>query len=401
MEKPWVAPDRIEPVFDQRRVILAGIDPADRRALEGALQAAVDATRAVLVECRTLRETIDELRRSRELGALPAVLSGSHFEARELTRLARALGSRHGTVPLVAVLPAPLRELAETALDDGCSDVLVRGRLTADELARALRHGFEVSRRQRAEERLKLRLNGAPAAPAPPTLPVEARRFVSLGRTLAAAGHELNNLMQPIVGYAELLLGSIDGETRAGHYARQVERSARLASALVRRLLAAGRATRESALASPADVRLEQLRELIERVLGPAVELRLEAGAAAAEIAVAEGLLEQVVLNLAVNARDALPLGGAMALRTRTEGGDSWVIEIETSGAQVLPGEPRLVPAPAADSGELESAAGLGLWLVRGLIEDAGGRVLQSEETGSLRLTLRLPLATAGPKPAL
>jgi signal transduction histidine kinase len=398
VEKPWLEPGPIAPAFDQRRVILAGIDPADRRALEGALQAAVDATRAVRLECRTLRDTIDELRRSREHGALPAVLAGSHLEGRDLTRLARALGNRHGTVPLVAVLPAPLRELAETALDDGCSDVLIRGRLTADELARALRHAFEVSRRQRAEDRLKLRLGGS--APAPVPVPVEARRFVSLGRTLAAAGHELNNLLQPIVGYAELLLGSIDGQTRAGHYARQVERSARQASALVRRLLAAGRAPRESVLASPADARLEQLRELVERVLGPAVELRLDCGAGAAEISLAEGLLEQVVLNLAVNARDALPLGGALALRTRSEGGDSWVIEVETSGAQLLPDEPRRGAASPADPEDLESAAGLGLWLVRGLVEDAGGRVLQSEEPGALRLTLRLPVAAVAAPPA-
>ena len=390
MEKPWTGVGAAEPEFDQRRVIVAGVDPADRQALESTIGAALEATRAVRVDRQGLRGTLEELQRCRGVGALAAVIIGSLLEPRELVRLARALGSRKGTVPVVALLAAPLRELAETALDDGCCDVLVRGRLVSDELVRALRHAFEISRRQRAEERLKLRLDDARTAPA---MPAEARRFVSLGRTLAAAGHELNNLLQPIVGYADLLVGSLEPDTRAAHYARQVERSGRLASALVKRLLAAGREAREPAVPTPADARLAQLAELVQRVLGPAIELKVESGAREAWIAVQEGLLDQVMLNLAVNARDALPLGGVLLLRTRVEGRASWVVEVESSGTNVLPGEPRLVPRRPETPAEIAAAAGFGLWLVRGLIEDAGGTVLHADDTGAaLRLTLRLPL---------
>ena len=334
MEKPWTGVGAAEPEFDQRRVIVAGVDPADRQALESTIGAALEATRAVRVDRQGLRGTLEELQRCRGVGALAAVIIGSLLEPRELVRLARALGSRKGTVPVVALLAAPLRELAETALDDGCCDVLVRGRLVSDELVRALRHAFEISRRQRAEERLKLRLDDARTAPA---MPAEARRFVSLGRTLAAAGHELNNLLQPIVGYADLLVGSLEPDTRAAHYARQVERSGRLASALVKRLLAAGREAREPAVPTPADARLAQLAELVQRVLGPAIELKVESGAREAWIAVQEGLLDQVMLNLAVNARDALPLGGVLLLRTRVEGRASWVVEVEARGPTSCP----------------------------------------------------------------
>ena len=393
MEKPWAGIDAPEPVFDQRRVILAGIDPADRQALDGTLAAATEATRSVRVECPGLRGALEEIQRCRGVGALPAIVAGSLLEVRDLVRLARALGSRKGTVPVVVVLAAPLRDVAEAALDEGCCDVLVRGRLVSDELVRALRHAFEVSRRQRAEERLQLRVQEVRTGPALPALPPDARRFVSLGRTLAAAGHELNNLLQPIVGYAELLVGSLESDTRAAHYARQVERSGRLAAGLVRRLLLAGRETRDPALPAPADARLGQLADLVQRVLGPAIELKVEPGAREAWIAVREGLLEQVLLNLAVNGRDALPLGGRMTLRTRAEGNDSWVLEVEGTGATVRPGEPRLVPPRPESPTDHEEAAGFGLWLVRGLIEDAGGTLLHADDAnGPLRLTLRLPL---------
>lgn len=378
MERPWTWSSEAEPVVDQRRLVLAGLDPVDQRHLEGALRMAIGATGAIPVRVDTFEALLAEVRRSREAGALPAVLAGSAFGERELGRLARALGDRRPPVPVVAMLPGPLEELAESALATGCCDVLVRGRLSADDLVRALRLAFEVSRRERAEERLKIRLLEPAAAP---PLTAEGRRFVALGRALLGVSHDLNNLLQPVVGYAELLMGSLDPDTRPAHYARQVDRSARLAASLVRRLLESGRDHGDPARPVDADQRLAEIEDLLRAIVGRGIDLELELGAARAEILVREAVLEQIALNLAANARDAMPGGGRLTLATRAHAG-IWTLEMTDTGAGVPEGaveqlfDEGFTTKPAAEGG------GLGLWIVRGLVDEAGGQVSLTRSAG-------------------
>jgi signal transduction histidine kinase len=387
-----MVPEGGEPAADQRRLILAGLDPTDVRTLDGQLTTALSATGAVTVSLDALEEVLDEVRRSREAGAFPAVLAGARFSDREMARLARGLGNRQGVAPLVALVSAPLEELIEAALAEGCCDVLVRGRTTPDDLVRALRCSFEASRRERAEARLKIRLL-EPTAPA--ALLAEARRFVGLGRTAAAASHDLNNLLQPILGYSELLLGTLEADTRAANYARHIERSAQLAIALVRRVLSIGRDGDEPLAPWEGDRRLEEMRDLIGWVTGSTVELKLEPGAPGTEILLRDGVLEQVVLNLAANARDAMPSGGVLALRSRLEDdGAHWTLEVEDAGAGIPTADLERLFEPGYTTKPKGKGTGLGLWIVRGLVEEAGGRVhVESTPGQGTRVRVRVPVA--------
>ena len=398
MERPWVGATDPEPTVDQRRVILVGLDTADRRAVEALLVTALGATGSRRVEQPTADHALGELRRSREAGALPAILVGSQVTERDLLRLARTLGNRDGPVPIVVFLAAPVEELAEAAFAQGCSDVLVRGRATADDMVRALRCAFEIARRERAEERLRLRLL-EPTAPA--ELLDEARRFVGLGRMLAATSHDLNNLLQPILGYTELLRGSVEPDTRAGNYARQIDRSAQVASSLVRRILASGRRAEAPAAAVEADRNLLEMEDLVRWVVGSGVELRLAAGAPGAEVVVAEGALEQVLLNLATNARDAMGLAGRLDLRSRVEAGSTWVLEVEDSGAGIPADRIERLFEPGFSTKPSDRGSGLGLWIVRGLVEEAGGRVsVRSSEGEGTVIAVRVPLSGRATDPS-
>jgi signal transduction histidine kinase len=391
MERPWTWSSEAEPVVDQRRLVLAGLDPVDQRHLDGALRMAIGATGAIPVRVDSFEALLVEVRRSREAGALPAVLAGSAFGERELGRLARALGDRQPPLPVVAMLPGPLDELAESAFATGCCDVLVRGRLSADDLVRALRLAFEVSRRERAEERLKIRLL-EPALPAP-ALSAEGRRFIALGRALLGVSHDLNNLLQPVVGYAELLMGSLDPDTRPAHYVRQVDRSARLAATLVRRLLESGREHHLPPRPVEADRRLADMEELLRAIVGRAIDLEIELDAARVEVVVREGALEQIALNLAANARDAMRDGGRLSFVTRADG-ETWYLEVTDTGAGVPEGEPDRLFEAGITTKPVEAGGGLGLWIVRTLVDEAGGQVsLSRAPSGGAVALVTLPVA--------
>ncbi|KAB2966757.1 MAG: hypothetical protein F9K18_05150 [Thermoanaerobaculia bacterium] len=397
MERPKSDRPEPPPESDQRRLVLAGLDPLDRLALESLLPIALGATGAVAIERGDLEAALEEVGRGREAGSLTALLVGARAGERELVRLARALGNRSGPIPIVVLLPAALSELVETALSEGCADVLVRGRSSPDDLVRALRCTFEIARRERAEERLRLRLL-EPTAPA--GLIAEARRFVGLGRTLGATGHDLNNLLQPVLGYCELLLGTLDPETRASHYAQQIDRSARHAADLAGRILAAVREGGQPALAEEADGRLLRSEPLLRWALGVERELELAADAPGLEVRLRDGALEQVLLNLAANARDALPPGGRLVVRTRPEGPATWRLEVEDSGSGISAERLPQVLEPGYTTKPAGKGSGLGLWIVRGLVEEAGGTLtVESVEGRGTTVTVRLPAAARRPAP--
>jgi signal transduction histidine kinase len=396
MERPRSVPPEPQPASDQRRLVLAGLDGLDRVALESLLPSALGATGAVLVERAEVEGALEEVGRGREAGALTAVLVGARAGERELVRLARGLGNRSGPIPVVVLLSAALSEQVELALSEGCSDVLVRGRANADDLVRALRCSFEIARRERAEERLRMRLL-EPTAPA--GLLAEARHLVGLGRTLSATGHDLNNLLQPVLGYSELLLGTLEPDTRAAYYAQQIERSAQLAAALVNRILASSRHGGPAAAPVEADERLRGSEDLVRWALGPERELKVSTGASGMKVRLRDGALEQVLLNLSANARDALPPGGRLTLRTRSEGAETWRLEVEDTGNGIPADSLGRVLEAGFTTKPAGKGSGLGLWIVRGLIEEAGGTLtLESLEGQGTTVTVRLP--AAGSRPA-
>jgi len=392
MERPRTEAGEPAPVEDQRRLVLAGLDAHDRLALAGLVPLATGATGAVVVERGTPQEALEEVERCRQSGALPVLLLGGRTTERDLVRVARLLGNRGGTVPVVLFVPAVLEMLAEVALSEGCSDVLVRGRASSDALVRSLRCAFEIARRVRAEERLSRRPPDGSAA-ATPDLLAEARRFAALGRTVSAITHDLNNLLQPVLGYAELLQGTLEPGTRAGRYAEQIERSARLAVGLLGRVLPTVRDRGERPESVPADERVQSLEELLRALLGRRLELAVETGAPGARVVLRPGALEQVLLNLVANGRDAMVQGGRLEIRTAVDGDGHWCLEVEDSGVGIPSDRMALLFDPGFTTKPAGQGGGLGLWIVRSLVEEAGGGVeVRSAEGRGTVVRLHLPI---------
>ncbi|MDF3064463.1 MAG: sensory box histidine kinase/response regulator [Polyangiaceae bacterium] len=243
-----------------------------------------------------------------------------------------------------------------------------------------------------------------------------AQRMEAVGKLAGGIAHDFNNLLSVIIGYSTMVADSLSETDPVLSDVEEVRRAAGRASELTRQLLAfARRQVMEPHLIDLNEV-LRGLHSMLQRVLGEHIVLTLETNAEPASVRVDPGQLEQVVMNLVVNARDAMPRGGELSLRTDS----TWVAE---SSAAHHPGTApgRYVSISVSDTGEGMDAAtmgcifdpffttkehgkgtGLGLSTVWGIVTQSGGSIsVQSSPGAGARFEVLFPAAEGATAPAV
>jgi PAS domain S-box-containing protein len=225
---------------------------------------------------------------------------------------------------------------------------------------------------------------------------LQAQKMEAVGRLAGGVAHDFNNLLGVITGYAELLKGQIDerhpGRSRIEHILTAAQRAA----GLTRQLLAFSRKqVLEPRVLDPNAV-VAGVEMMLRRLIGEDVDLVLKLDATVGTVKADPGQIEQVLMNLAVNARDAMPAGGILALETAG-------VDLDESYARFYPGAtagPHVVLA-VSDTGvgmdattlahafepffttkEEGKGTGLGLSTVYGIIQQSGGFVSAYSELG-------------------
>ncbi len=231
----------------------------------------------------------------------------------------------------------------------------------------------------------------------------EARRFAGLGRLLAGAAHDGNNLLTPLLGYCDLLLAGLPEGSDLERYAIAIERSARRAAGLLHRLLELSRGRPLEFRPVLADQALAEIAGELRSLVGGAIELEASLGAPGLAVAQREGQIEQLVLNLTANSRDAMPSGGKLALRTFSENDRVWVLEVEDSGVGIPPEDLDRLFDPSFTTKAVGKGTGLGLWIVRSIVQETGGRIRISSSPGKgTTVRVELPVVPPGePQPIL
>jgi len=223
-----------------------------------------------------------------------------------------------------------------------------------------------------------------------------AMRIESIGYVAASAVHDLNNLLTPIASYASLLELGLEAGGDQQALAREICVATSRAAAVVREVLAVMRPARASTRRSLGlnDTVLE-LRSLIERILGPEIDLELSL-ADGLPLPAVDGLhLERALLNLVTNARDAMPQGGKLRIETTTVARGTRrhvalrVTDTGTGMSEALRAQVLTRPSTSKDAG-----SGLGLLSVRRLMAASDGELaLESEEGRGTSISLLFPLA--------
>jgi signal transduction histidine kinase len=231
----------------------------------------------------------------------------------------------------------------------------------------------------------------------------QARRLESIGQLTAGIAHDFNNIVTVVGGYAQLLEGRSQEPSAE---VREIRTAAARAKALTSQLLAFGR--RQVLVPAPVDLNevARNVGPMLERLIGEDVALRLELAPDTPTVLADPGQLEQVLVNLVVNARDAMPDGGTVTIETADaepdDGGvdgrhavllvsDTGVGMDEETAARIF--EPFFTTKPVG------SGTGLGLSTVHGIVEQSGGEISISSEPGSgTTFRVRLPATDEPPQ---
>ena len=217
----------------------------------------------------------------------------------------------------------------------------------------------------------------------------QSQKMEAIGRLAGGLAHDFNNILTAISGADTLLLDQLAAGDPLRPFAEQIKRSTRRAASLTQQLLTFTRKQPlEPVVLDPNDA-VRATADMLQRMIGADVELRVELGARG-RVKADTGAIEQVIMNLAINSRDAMPAGGTLALRTAdVEGGGdgvpagAWILiaVADTGIGMDAPTRARLFE-PFFTTKEQGKGTGLGLSTVYGIVAQCRGHIVVHSELG-------------------
>lgn len=219
-----------------------------------------------------------------------------------------------------------------------------------------------------------------------------ANRLESLGRLAGSVAHDFNNLIATMMRSLELARAELSRPREAAHALDAAEAAARRARDVTRQLLTFSRGSDADATDVNANEIVEEAITLVSRGSDPRVRFRAELAADTPWVWIGSRQLHQVVLNLLLNARDAVRGGGTVTIATReTPDGQVW-IEVQDDGIGMSPAVRAKIFEPFFTTKADSEGTGLGLATAYGIVRQAGGRIeVESEVGGGSRFSVVLP----------
>ncbi|QDU67259.1 ATP-binding protein [Engelhardtia mirabilis] len=281
----------------------------------------------------------------------------------------------------------------ETAVPwDG--ELLALVRIAGDLLASTLDRAREIARRRVLERELR-----------------HSQKLEAIGTLAGGIAHDFNNLLTGVLGHATLIGRAAGTDGRILASAQAIEAAAQRAADLTRKIQRFGRRRESGFTEVDLHATVVEVTELLHRSLPESVELQVDLVAPSATISGDASLLSQVILNLAVNARDAMPAGGKLRIATRStqvgaaeaasmpevSPGRFVALDVSDEGHGMAPELLDRIFDPFFTTKERAEGRGMGLATAYGIVRKHGGAIrVESEQDAGSTFTLLLPLADAG-----
>ncbi|MEO6607571.1 MAG: response regulator [Aestuariivirga sp.] len=237
----------------------------------------------------------------------------------------------------------------------------------------------------------------------------QSQKMQAVGELASGIAHDFNNVLTPIIGFADLLLAKLRPTDPSFQDVMNIKQNAARAANLVRQLLAFSRKQTLQPKVLDLSAALSDLGILLDRVLSGKAELQIIHGRDLWPVFVDIHQFEQVIINLAVNARDAMPKGGKLFVRTynlpadksQSTGhvlpeADYVVCQVEDTGTGIPKDILDKIWAPFFTTKEVGKGTGLGLSMVYGIVKQTGGFIYCDSEIGKgTTFSIFLPRHTA------
>jgi two-component system, cell cycle sensor histidine kinase and response regulator CckA len=224
----------------------------------------------------------------------------------------------------------------------------------------------------------------------------QSQKMEAVGKLAGGIAHDFNNVLTAIIGFSDLLMTSHRPGDHAYKNIQNIRSSANHAAGLVKQLLAFSRRQTLTTKTLQLNEVVTDLSVILNRLLGENVELKIKSGRDIWPVRADQNQLNQVIINLAVNARDAMPEGGRLTVRTRnvteresqrraSQGmaiGQYVMFEVEDTGTGMTPEVLKNIFEPFFTTKDIGKGTGLGLSTVYGIIKQTGGYVFAESEPG-------------------
>lgn len=224
----------------------------------------------------------------------------------------------------------------------------------------------------------------------------QSQKLEAIGRLASGVAHDFNNILMSIMGSADLLLMQVDRRDPARDEAAQIKQSVERGAAVTRQLLAFSRRQTARPRLVALDEVVSGMETMLRRLIGPEIDFQLARGPVPVPVMADPAQIEQVVLNLVINARDAMPAGGRLSVRIDEARLDEIAAAVHTEGR---PG--RYARLSVSDTGtgideqtrarlfepffttkEQGKGTGLGLSIVYGIVKQSAGYIAVVSEPG-------------------
>ena len=220
-----------------------------------------------------------------------------------------------------------------------------------------------------------------------------ARKMEALGRLAGGIAHDFNNLLTIISSYGELLANDAAAGSKHADDIAEIRRAAQRGAQLTQRLLAFSRKDMVQPERVQLDREVADVTAMLERVIGPDVHLQVTLGCGTAAVMIGPGQLQQIVTNLALNARDAMPSGGTLTVTTQSDNAHL-TLRVADTGAGMSASVKAHLFEPFFTTKGPGKGTGLGLSTVFGVVHQANGTItVDSREGQGSVFEIRLPRA--------
>ncbi|HLK61071.1 MAG TPA: response regulator, partial [Chthonomonadaceae bacterium] len=295
---------------------------------------------------------------------------------------------RIANLPVVVLTGQDNEQLGVEAVKAGAEDYLVKGRVDSDLLMRSLRFAVERHRRKHLQDRLH-----------------QSQRLEEIGRLAGGVAHDFNNILTAIMGFTELACEAEPGGDDLPNYLGSIGKAAQRAADLTQQLLAFARKQTIQPRVLDLNECVYDMEKMLRRLISPNIVLTTQLAPHLWQVKADPGQMEQVIVNLIVNARDAMPNGGRIEMETanvsldergarlqRAIPGDYVLLSVRDTGEGMSAEVQSHIFEPFFTTKEKGKGTGLGLATCYGIIQQNGGIIAVESVPGEgTRFRIYLP----------